>query len=55
LYDKWFYDVANSAKARCVFSNDTDVLVLLFGVSGDGAQGADGTVGYDNAGPQCLQ
>ena len=40
----------------CVFSNDTDVLILLFGVSGGyGAQGADGAVGYDNAGPQCLQ
>ena len=37
---------------------DTDVFVLngMLGVSGgDGMQDANGTVGYDNAGPSCLQ
>ena len=50
-------DAANSGKSMsCVLSEDTDVLVLLVGVSGGGGmQGADGAMGHDSAGPQCLQ
>ena len=49
-------DAATPGKSMTrLFSDDTDVFVLLvcwvYRGGGDGVQGADGAVGYDNAGP----